>query len=236
MRPHDHIKFMKKRGKKYQAAVKQIDVTKTYGAREALELAVKTVATKFDSTIELHLNLGIDTKKGEQQVRGTIIPPHSVGKTKRIAVFAQGKAVEDAKKTGAAIVGGVELIEEIRKTGKIDFDLALATPDMMKDLAKVAKVLGPRGLMPNPKSETVTPDIAKAMSELAKGKMTFKNDKNGNIHVSLGKVSLGVDKLMENYETIFDEIRKNKPEDLKGTFIKSLTIVSSMGPGIKVKA
>ena len=166
-----------KKGKKYQAVAKLIDKTKQYSVDEAFELVEKTVTTKFESTVELHVNLGIDTKKGEQQVRGTIVPPHASGKMKRIAVFAQGKAADDAKKAGAALVGGADLIEEIRKTGKVDFELAIATPDMMKELAKVAKVLGPKGLMPNPKSETVTADIAKTMAELAKGKIAFKNDR-----------------------------------------------------------
>jgi len=224
-----------KKGKKYQAVAKLIDKTKQYSVDEAFELVEKTVTTKFESTVELHVNLGIDTKKGEQQVRGTIVPPHASGKMKRIAVFAQGKAADDAKKAGAALVGGADLIEEIRKTGKVDFELALATPDMMKELAKVAKVLGPKGLMPNPKSETVTADIAKTMAELAKGKIAFKNDKNGNLHIALGKMGLGKDKLKENFKAVIDEIKKSKPEEIKGTYLKTVTLTTSMGPGIRIK-
>jgi large subunit ribosomal protein L1 len=224
-----------KKGKKYQAVAKLIDKTKQYSVDEAFELVEKTVTTKFESTVELHVNLGIDTKKGEQQVRGTIVPPHASGKMKRIAVFAQGKAADDAKKAGAALVGGADLIEEIRKTGKVDFELAIATPDMMKELAKVAKVLGPKGLMPNPKSETVTADIAKTMAELAKGKIAFKNDKNGNLHIALGKMGLGKDKLKENFKAVIDEIKKSKPEEIKGTYLKTVTLTTSMGPGIRIK-
>lgn len=224
-----------KKGKKYQAVAKLIDKTKQYSVDEAFELVEKTVTTKFESTVELHVNLGIDTKKGEQQVRGTIVPPHASGKMKRIAVFAQGKAADDAKKAGAVLVGGADLIEEIRKTGKVDFELAIATPDMMKELAKVAKVLGPKGLMPNPKSETVTADIAKTMAELAKGKIAFKNDKNGNLHIALGKMGLGKDKLKENFKAVIDEIKKSKPEEIKGTYLKTVTLTTSMGPGIRIK-
>jgi len=224
-----------KKGKKYQAVAKLIDKTKQYSVDEAFELVEKTVTTKFESTVELHVNLGIDTKKGEQQVRGTIVPPHASGKMKRIAVFAQGKAADDAKKAGAVLVGGAELIEEIRKSGKVDFELAIATPDMMKELAKIAKVLGPKGLMPNPKSETVTADIAKTMAELAKGKIAFKNDKNGNLHIALGKMGLGKEKIKENFKAVIDEIKKSKPEEIKGTYLKTVTLTTSMGPGIRIK-
>lgn len=224
-----------KKGKKYQAVSKLVDKTKQYSVDEALDLVAQTVVTKFESTVELHINLGIDIKKGEQQVRGTIVPPHASGKIKRIAVFAQGKAADDAKKAGAVLVGGVELIEEIKKTGKVDFDLAIATPDMMKELAKVAKVLGPKGLMPNPKSETVTADVAKTMAELGKGKIAFKNDKNGNLHITLGKVGLGKEKLKDNFLAVIGEIKKVKPEDVKGTYFKTITLTTSMGPGIRVK-
>jgi len=224
-----------KKGKKYQAVAKLIDKTKQYSVDEAFELVEKTITTKFESTVELHVNLGIDTKKGEQQVRGTIVPPHASGKMKRIAVFAQGKAADDAKKAGAVLVGGAELIEEIRKSGKVDFELAIATPDMMKELAKIAKVLGPKGLMPNPKSETVTADIAKTMAELAKGKIAFKNDKNGNLHIALGKMGLGKEKIKENFKAVIDEIKKSKPEEIKGTYLKTVTLTTSMGPGIRIK-
>jgi len=228
------LKFMK-RGKKYSAASQLVEKNKSYPLVEAIDLLLKTAVTKFESTVELHLNLNIDPKKGEQQIRGTIVPPHGSGKQKRIAVFAEGKAADEAKKLGAKIVGGADLVEEIRKSGKVDFDLAIATPDMMKELAKVAKVLGPKGLMPNPKSETVTSDVTKTMNELAKGKISFKNDKNGNIHITLGKVGLGVEKIKENYDALMTEIKKTKPEDIKGTYIKSITLTTTMGPGIRVK-
>lgn len=224
-----------KSGKKYLAAAQLVEKGKSYSIDEAFDLVIKTAITKFDSAVELHLNLNIDPKKGEQQIRGTVVPPHGSGKKKNIAVFAEGKAAADAKKLGATIVGGVELIEEIKKSGKVNFDLAIATPDMMKELAKIAKVLGPKGLMPNPKSETVTTDVVKTINELNKGKISFKNDKNGNIHLSLGKVSMGVDKLKENFMAVMEEIKRAKPEDIKGTYIKSVTLATSMGPGIKVK-
>ncbi len=224
-----------KSGKKYLAAAQLVEKGKNYPIDEALDLVIKTAITKFESSVELHLNLNIDPKKGEQQIRGTVVPPHGSGKKKNIAVFAEGKAATDAKKLGAEIVGSVDLIEEIRKSGKVNFDLAIATPEMMKELAKIAKILGPKGLMPNPKSETVTNDIVKTMNELNKGKISFKNDKNGNIHLSLGKVGLGVEKLKANFIAVMDEIKRVKPEDIKGSYIKSVTLATSMGPGIKVK-
>ncbi len=224
-----------KSGKKYLAAAQLVEKGKNYPIDEALDLVIKTAITKFESSVELHLNLNIDPKKGEQQIRGTVVPPHGSGKKKNIAVFAEGKAATDAKKLGAEIVGSVDLIEEIRKSGKVNFDLAIATPEMMKELAKIAKILGPKGLMPNPKSETVTNDIVKTMNELNKGKISFKNDKNGNIHLSLGKVGLGVEKLKANFSAVMDEIKRVKPEDIKGSYIKSITLATSMGPGIKVK-
>lgn len=224
-----------KPGKKYLAAAQLVEKGKNYSIDEAFELVIKTAITKFDSSVELHLNLNIDPKKGEQQIRGTVVPPHSSGKKKNIAVFAEGKAAEEAKKLGVKVIGGVDLIEEIRKSGKVNFDLAIATPDMMRELAKIAKVLGPKGLMPNPKSETVTNDIVKTINELNKGKISFKNDKNGNIHLSLGKVGMGVEKLKANFSAVLDEIKRAKPEDIKGSYIKSVTLATSMGPGVKVK-
>lgn len=224
-----------KKGRKYLAAAQLVEKGKSYPLDEAFELIIKTAITKFDSSVELHLNLNIDPKKGDQQIRGTVVPPYGSAKKKVIAVFAEGKTAEEAKKLGAKIVGGVDLIEEIRKSGKVDFDLAIATPDMMRELAKIAKVLGPKSLMPNPKSETVTTDIVKTMTELNRGKISFKNDKNGNVHLSLGRVSLGIEKLKANFLAVMDEIKKVKPEDIKGSYIKSITLATSMGPGIKVK-
>lgn len=224
-----------KAGKKYLAAAQLVEKGKNYSIDEALDLVIKTTITKFESSVELHLNLNIDPKKGEQQIRGTVVPPHGSGKKKNIAVFAEGKAAEEAKKLGAKIVGSTDLIEEIRKSGKVNFDLAIATPEMMKEMAKIAKILGPKGLMPNPKSETVTNDIVKTMNELNKGKISFKNDKNGNIHMSLGKVGMGVEKLKANFLAVMAEIKRVKPEEIKGGYIKSVTLATSMGPGVKVK-
>ncbi len=224
-----------KRGKKYREVQKLVNNEKVYELESACELAVKTSVTKFDSTVEMHVLLGIDTKKSEQQIRGTVVLPHGTGKTKKVAVFAEGKDAEEAKKAGAYLVGSTELIDEIKKTGKVDFDIAVATPGMMKDLAKVARVLGPKGLMPNPKTDTVTKDVVKALHDLAGGKVAFKNDKGGSIHLGIGKVSFGVDKIKENFLAVFDEIKKLKPEEMKGTYLKSVILTTSMGPGIKVK-
>jgi len=222
------------RGKKYQEAVKLIDKNKTYGISEAIELVTKTGTTKFDSTVEIHIKLGIDPKKSEQQLRTTVSLPHGTGRSKRIVVFAEGKAKEEAKTAGAYLVGGAELIEEIQKTGKTDFDIAVATPEMMKNLAKVAKVLGPKGLMPNPKSDTVTPNVAQAVKELSQGKVAIKNDRSGNLHVPVGKVSFGIQKLSENLSVLIDVVKRSKPDDFKGTYICNVSLSTTMGPGIRV--
>ncbi len=224
-----------KRGKKYNNALKLIDKNKEYSLEEALELLPKTSTTKFDATVEVHIKLGIDPKKSDQQVRTTVTLPHGTGKKRRVAVFAEGKAADDAKAAGAAVVGGEDLIEEIKRTGKADFDIAIATPDMMKHLAKIARILGPRGLMPNPKADTVTTDVKKALEDLSKGKQEIKNDRSGNIHVGIGKVSFAPDKLKENFVALLEAVRQAKPEEAKGTYIKSVTLTTTMGPGIKVK-
>ena len=224
-----------KRGKKYNNALKLIDKNKEYSLDEALELLPQTSTTNFDSTVEVHIKLGIDPKKSDQQVRTTVTLPHGTGKKRRIAVFAEGKAADDAKAAGAEVVGGEDLIEEIKRTGKTDFDIALATPEMMKHLAKIARILGPRGLMPNPKADTVTPDIKKAMEDLSKGKQEIKNDRSGNIHVGIGKVSFPKEQLKENFLALLEAVRQAKPEESKGTYIKSVTLTTTMGPGIKVK-
>ena len=212
----------------------KIDTTKSYSIEEAVKLAKEIATTKFDASVELHFRLGIDPKKGEQQVRGTIVLPHGTGKSKKIAVFADGDKVKEAKDAGADIVGGQELIDEIKKTGKVDFEVAVATPDMMKNLAAVAKVLGPRGLMPSPKNETITMNVKKVIEELKKGKIAFKNDDTANLHQVIGKASFDEAKLIENCKTFIEAINKAKPEATKGTFIKSLTLATSMGPGIKI--
>lgn len=220
--------------KRFNELKKLVDPKKAYAPAEAIELAKKTSNTKFDGSLEVHINLGIDVKKSDQSVRATLVFPHSIGKTKRVAAFVSGEKEKDAKDAGADIVGAEELIEEIAKTGKIDFDVAVATPDMMPKMAKIAKVLGPRGLMPNPKTETVGTNVKKMVEELKKGKVSFKNDATGNMHQAIGKTSLDSAKLLENFSVFIDAIKKNKPASAKGAYIKSATITSTMGPGIRV--
>ncbi len=225
-----------KRSKKYQAAAKLVDQAKSYAPKEATELAQQTTVTKFDAGVEVHIRLGIDPKKADQVVRGTITLPHGTGKSVRIAVFAEDKDQAAAEKAGAAIVGGEELVKKIKETGKLDFDVAIATPAMMKHLGQIAKILGPKGLMPNPRSETVTPKVAEAVKALNAGKVTFRNDDSGNIHQLIGKVSFGTDKLLANYEAFMEAIQRAKPSGVKGTYIKGVSLSTSMGPGIRVQA
>lgn len=222
------------RSKRYIELKKLVDTKKVYSPAEAIELAKKTAKTKFDGSLETHINLGIDISKSDQIVRATIAMPHSTGKTKRIAAFVPAAKEKEAKDAGADLVGAEELIEEISKTGKIDFDIAVATPDMMPKLAKVAKILGPKGIMPNPKTETVSPNVKKMVEELKRGKVTIKNDSTGNIHQALGKITLDSKDLLENFEAVLAAIKKNKPAGAKGTFLKNVVITSTMGPGIKV--
>lgn len=224
------------RSKRYQNLSEQVDKDTTYSAEDAIKLAKATATTKFDASIELHARLGIDPKKGDQQVRGAVILPHGSGKVKKIAVFATGAQAKVAKEAGADIVGDTELIEEIKKTGKCDFEIALATPDMMKDLAVIARVLGTKGLMPSPKNETVVQDVKTAVEELKKGKLNFKNDDTANIHVTIGKASFDESKLLENFQAFLDVLKRAKPETAKGIFIKNLALTSSMGPSIRVTA
>ncbi len=222
------------RSKRYQELKKLIDAKKSYAPEEAVELAKKTSSTKFDSTIEAHVNLGIDVKKGEQQVRSTIIFPHSIGKTKKVIAFVSGEKEKDAKDAGADVIGTVELIDEIAKTGKMDFDVAVATPDMMPKLAKIAKILGPVGLMPNPKTDTVSPNVRKMVEDIKKGKVAFKNDATGNLHQAIGKASLDAKQMLENLNVFVEAVKKAKPASSKGTYLKSLTLTSTMGPAVKV--
>jgi large subunit ribosomal protein L1 len=222
-------------GKRYNELAKLIDPKKIYAPEEAIDLVKKTSGVKFDASVEVHLRLGIDPKKGEEQVRGIIVLPHSLGQKKKIAVFAEGEKANEAKKAGADLIGGKELIEEIKKTGKINFEVALATPEMMKNLAQIAKIIGPKGLMPSPKNETVTNDIAKAIGELQKGKLTFKNDDTGNVHQIIGKISFANQKLLENLNAFFEAVKRAKPAGSKGIYIQGTTLTSTMGPGIKIK-
>ncbi len=222
------------RSKRYQELSKKVDPTKLYLVDEALALVKETSKTKFDGSVELHVRLGIDATKGEQQVRGTVSLPHGSGKTVTIAVFAEADKAKDAKAAGADVVGGTELIDEIKNTGKINFEIAIATPDMMKHMAKVAKVLGPKGLMPSPKSETVTNDVAKTVQELKKGKVAFKNDTTANVHMVIGKVSFAPEQLKANLLAAVDAIRKAKPASSKGTYLQHISVNATMGPGISV--
>ncbi len=220
------------RSKRYQAVAEKVDPSKTYTIDEAVALLKETVKTKFDPSVELHARLGIDVSKSDQQVRSTIDLPHGSGKQVRIAVFAEEEKQADA--AAADVVGGEDLIEKIQKSGKIDFDVAVATPGMMKHMAKVAKVLGPKGLMPSPKNETVTPNVKEAIEALKKGKIAFKNDATGNVHVIVGKASFAEQQLKENLVEAIDAIRKAKPSSSKGTYLKTLSVNVTMGPGIRI--
>lgn len=223
-----------KRGKKYLAALEKIDRSKLYPAKEALQMAKELSFANFDETVELHFRLGIDPRHAEQQLRGTITLPHGTGKPVKVLVFAKGEKEKEAKQAGADYVGAEELVEKIEKEGFFDFDVAIATPDMMRVVSKLGKLLGPRGLMPNPKVGTVTMDVAKAVQEFKRGKVEYRTDKLGNIHVPIGKVSFDIKQLMDNFITVVNEIVRNKPAAVKGKFIKSLTVTTTMGPGIKV--
>lgn len=222
--------------KRYSELKKLVDPKKLYSPAEAIELVKKTATAKFDSTVEVHANLGIDIKKSDQIVRVTIVMPHAAGKTKRIAAFVPGDKEKEAAEAGADIVGSEELIDKISQTGKIDFDIAVATPDMMPKIAKLAKILGPKGLMPNPKTETVGTNVKKMVEELKKGKVTVKNDSTGNIHQAIGKSSNDAKNLLENYEMLMSAIRKAKPAGAKGVFLKNVVITSTMGPSVRVEA
>lgn len=222
------------KGKKYRAALEKFDPTQHYTLEEALKLAIETSTTSFDASVEMHMHLGIDPKQAEQQLRSTVALPHGTGKTVRVVAFVGDDKIKDAKAAGAIEAGNENLIEKIEK-GWMDFDVAVATPDMMKELGKIARLLGQAGLMPNPKSGTVTPDIEKAVGEIMKGQVEFRNDKLANLHNVIGKVSFGADKLLENAKVYLSAIREKKPEKMKGNFIKSITVTTSMGPGIKVE-
>jgi large subunit ribosomal protein L1 len=224
---------MGKMGKKYREAKNKIDRTKRYTLEEALQLLPQTSYVRFDEGIDIAIRLGVDPKKPEQMVRGTVILPHGTGKKVKVLVFAQGEKEKEAREAGTDFVGGEELVEKILK-GWLDFDKAIATPDMMKVVSKLGKVLGPRGLMPNPKVGTVTFDVGKAVQDIKSGKVEFKADKAGNLHVSVGKVSFGQEKLRENIITLLDSVIKAKPASSKGTYVKGLAISTTMGPGIKV--
>lgn len=222
------------RGKRYQEAKKSIDPKKSYSLDEALDMIKNGPKEKFDAGVEIHIKLGIDPKKGEQLVRGMLVLPHGIGKTKKIAAFVEPALEKEAKEAGAEIVGGEELIKEIKTSERADFEIAVATPTMMPKLAQVAKILGPKGLMPNPKTETVNPNIKKIIGELKKGKINFKNDDGGNIHQLLGKVSYDKEKLLVNLSAFIEAVRKAKPAAAKGVYIQTAIICTTMGPPIKI--
>ena len=222
------------KGKKFVEASKKVDRKVFYSKEEAVKLAKETSITKFDSTIEVAFKLNLDPKKADQQLRGSLVLPNGTGKSKRILVIAKGEQAEAAKKAGADYVGDVDMIEKIEKENFFDYDVIVATPDMMPILAKVGKVLGPKGLMPNPKTGTVTMNVAAAISDIKKGMVEYKTDTFGNIHSIIGKTSFDDKKLVENLSYIFNAINKAKPQSVKGTYIQNISIASTMGPGIKV--
>ena len=221
--------------KRYAESAKLVDSNKEYEIKEALEVIEKMPKTKFDQTVELHVKLGVDSKHADQQVRGTVVLPNGTGKTQRVLVFAKGPKAEEAEKAGADFVGAEELIPKIQNDNWFDYDVIVATPDMMGVVGRLGKVLGPKGLMPNPKSGTVTMDVTKAISEIKSGKVEYRLDKTNIIHLGFGKVSFGTDKLLENYETIMNAIIKAKPAAAKGQYIRSVAVSTTMGPSIFVK-
>ena len=221
-----------KMSKRYAESAKLVDKTKEYEIKEALEIIEKMPKPKFDETVELHVKLGVDSKHADQQVRGTVVLPNGTGKTQKVLVFAKGPKAEEAEKAGADFVGAEELIPKIQNENWFDYDVVVATPDMMGVVGRLGKVLGPKGLMPNPKSGTVTMDVTKAINEIKSGKVEYRLDKNNIIHLGFGKVSFGADKLLENYETIINAIIKAKPAAAKGQYIKSVAIATTMGPSI----
>ena len=223
-----------KKGKKYVEASKLVEKGKLYDVNEAVELAKKTATTKFDGTVEIAINLNIDTKKADQQMRGSVVLPNGTGKSQRVCVIAKGSQAEAAKEAGAEFVGEQELIDKMANENWFDFDVIVASPDMMPEVGKIGMILGPRGLMPNPKTGTVTPNVDEAVKNIKSGMVAYKNDANGNVHTIIGKVSFTEDKLLENLKYAVATINKAKPASVKGVFISNITVTSTMGPGIKV--
>ena len=224
------------RGKKYQESAKLIDKGALYDTAEAMELVVKTAPAKFDETVELHVKLGVDSRHADQQVRGAIVLPHGTGKTQRVLVFAKGDKAEAAKDAGADFVGEMDMVEKIQKENWFDYDVVVASPDMMGVVGRLGKVLGPKGLMPSPKAGTVTPDVAKAVTEIKAGKVEYRLDKTNIIHCPIGKVSFGAEKLAENFNALMGAIIKAKPSAAKGQYIRSCVCASTMGPGVKINS
>ena len=223
-----------KKSKRYEECAKLVDSNKEYEIKEALEIIEKMPKTKFDQTVELHVKLGVDSKHADQQVRGTVVLPNGTGKTQRVLVFAKGPKAEEAEKAGADFVGAEELIPKIQNENWFDYDVVVATPDMMGVVGRLGKVLGPKGLMPNPKSGTVTMDVTKAIKEIKSGKVEYRLDKTNIIHLGFGKVSFGAEKLAENYDVIMNAIIKAKPAAAKGQYIRSVSVSTTMGPGLYI--
>ena len=225
-----------KRGKKYQESAKLVEKARLYDTAEAMELITKTAKAKFDETVEAHIRLGVDSRHADQQVRGAVVLPHGTGKTARVLVFAKGDKATEAEQAGADFVGAEELIPRIQNENWFEYDVIVATPDMMGVVGRLGKVLGPKGLMPNPKAGTVTMDVAKAISEIKSGKIEYRLDKTNIIHCPIGKASFGVEKLTDNFNTLLNAVIKAKPAAAKGQYLKSVVVTSTMGPGIKVNA
>jgi large subunit ribosomal protein L1 len=222
-----------KHGKKYRAALEKVEANKRYALEDAVNLTMSTSITKFDGSVEIHMNLGVDPKQAEQQLRSTVSLPHGTGKVVRVVAFVSEDKVKEAKDAGAIEAGADDLIAKI-EGGWMEFDVAVATPDMMKNLGKIARTLGQAGLMPNPKSGTVTPDVVNAIGDIRKGQVEFRNDKQGNLHNVVGKVSFGTDKLVENVKSYLKAVMDKKPSTVKGIFVRSITLASSMGPGVRL--
>ena len=225
---------MAKKSKKYVEALTKVDRTRLYDATEALGVVVEVATAKFDETVEAHIKLGVDSRHADQQVRGAVVLPHGTGKTKRVLVFAKGAKAAEAEAAGADFVGAEELVQKIQGENWFDFDIVVATPDMMGVVGRLGRVLGPKGLMPNPKSGTVTFDVAKAIDEIKAGKVEYRLDKTNIIHVPVGKVSFGGEKLAENFAALMDAIVKAKPAAAKGQYLRSIAVASTMGPGVKI--
>jgi len=226
---------MAKKSKRYNAAAELIETGKAYSIEEAIALVQKTSTTKFDASVDVAFRLGLNTKHADQQLRGALVLPHGTGKSKKVLVVAEGAKAEEAKAAGADVVGGKEILEEIKK-GWLDFEVIIATPDMMAELGKLGRVLGPKGLMPNPKTGTVTMDVTKAVQETKAGKVTYRTDKEANIHLTIGRTSFDADQLVENFKTIYDLLVKMKPATAKGVYMKNIAVSSTMGPSVKVAA
>ncbi|MDE6550325.1 MAG: 50S ribosomal protein L1 [Clostridia bacterium] len=223
-----------KRGKRYIQAAAQVETGKVYDASEAMAKVVETATAKFDESVELHIKLGVDSRHADQQVRGVVVLPHGTGKSVKVLVIAKGAKADEAEAAGADFVGGEEIVNKIKNENWFDFDVCVTTPDMMGLVGRIGKVLGPKGLMPNPKSGTVTMDVTKAVKEIKAGKVEYRLDKTNIIHVAIGKKSFGTDKLIDNFNVVYDAVLKAKPAAAKGQYVKSVTLTSTMGPGVKV--